>query len=178
MEWRQLLELGLTRNLPVEVKNILKAYRLQDMMDTRQYDEAIAYGNTLSGSPNDELWFHAQATLVYAYASSGRLAEANAQFNGMKARGADVNPQATDHLEYLLSLQSGGGTAERIPIGRSTVVADGETPPTRTALSHAYPNPLKSIDRDPIRSAGTVDRLPHGVRSSRPEGCGSRGGAV
>jgi hypothetical protein len=142
MNWRALLDLALVRNIPVNLKNLVRAYRLQDMMDKRQFEDAISYANSISNIQDDELWFHAQATKVFAFAAEGQLDAASATFQSMKTRATAVNPNGMAHLEFFLS-QEGlgqGDVRERIlPNAAEQTLTDT---PLQSAIEGIFPNPF------------------------------------
>lgn len=142
MDWRNLLDHVLTRNVSADIKNLVRAYRLQDMMDKKLFDQAITYANTISSIQDDELWFHAQSTIVYALVAMGQAEQANARYQTIKGRAAGINPTATAHLEYFLGMQAGsqGSPGEGLAMAVSGDVANDR--PSKTVLDGNYPNPF------------------------------------
>ncbi len=141
--WKGFVRFLLTRNLPSDTKNLIRAYVLQEMMDVKQFGNAIAYADSLiAATTDDELWFHAQSSVVYALVANGDIQQANSRFQSFKSQGEAINPDATAHLEYFLGMQQGEGSSSSLlrPRISATKMFD-KNAPTKTSLSQNFPNP-------------------------------------
>ncbi|MBI4546991.1 MAG: T9SS type A sorting domain-containing protein [Ignavibacteriae bacterium] len=131
------------------LRSLALAYLVQAKMDQQDFDGTITLANSiLLGFPDDELWFHCQAELVYAYASKGDLSSAEATYSNMRDRGMMINPDATEHLgEFLELLQTAGAGS---PISLSPKVIEPRRDvktqsPVSFSLFQNYPNPFNPI---------------------------------
>lgn len=148
MSWRAFLNQVLGRNVPEDLKNIIRAHKLQEMMDAKAFSDAILYAEALgSNTQDDELWFHAKSSAVFAYVASGQLEEATTLFQSINTRGTRVNPDAMAYLQYFLQLQDPGEviavvntpTSINTPVGTGSLASEKSA---MTSLEQNRPNPF------------------------------------
>jgi parallel beta-helix repeat protein len=132
------------------LKSLALAYLVQARMDRHDYEGVLAAAaSILLTLPDDELWFHCQAEMIYALAAKGSLEAAEATYAAMRPRGELINPSGTLHLAEFLSMEktSGGNSpgsfAPQIPIPPTGDVQSAM--PTTFALFQNYPNPFNPL---------------------------------
>ncbi|MBI4546467.1 MAG: T9SS type A sorting domain-containing protein [Ignavibacteriae bacterium] len=143
--WEVFLVVAEATSQSPQVRTLASALRVQTKMDQGDFQGASALADQILLLPtSDDLWFFLQTRKIVASVGMGDMNAAQTNFDAMRSRGEQIDPQVVEALAKYLVVVSGTGSSSSL--GGNQFVKGSGTNVSKTPLAYFldqnYPNPF------------------------------------